>query len=472
VKLPTFMQKLLGRGAASSDDAEQRRHRSIFAFFASSLASRGIGIGCQLLQVPIALRFLGNEAFGLWITLFSFGFVLAFTDFGIGLGVQNRIAEALGREDREEARAVFVTGLVFLLGVMLVLMAGLAPLTLLIDFASALHLTDPHVAASASAAILIVGLVWCLNVPLGLGQRLAYGAQLGWTHNAASTVSQVVLLVAVALGAYFNVSLTVFFVLTFASGTVVQLIFLVYLLRRLGWGRIEWQRFQPKILRELAAVGIYFFLQQIGTLVLFTAPPLILSSALGAAAVTPFNLTQRVFNLFMVVANALLLPIWPAYSEAKAREDWPWIRRTLWRSVGMVIALAVIPMIAAGPFVPRIISWWTGGAAALPTPTLVWLLVAWNALIVLQQPFGYLLAGISRIQRTTYYSILSTVVALAAIHLFLPAHGVNAIPLGLIVGFVPFILAGNIAETLAFLRSVGKTAPAAPIPAASASPPL
>jgi hypothetical protein len=113
-------------------------------------------------------------------------------------------------------------------------------------------------------------------------------------------------------------------------------------------------------------------------------------------------------------------------------------------------------MIAVGPFVPQIIVWWTGGEAVLPSPTLVWLLVAWNALILLQQPFGYLLAGVSKIGRTTVYSFLSTVVALIAIKLLLPTHGVNAIPLGLIVGFVPFILLGNVFEAVLFLHEVGK----------------
>ena len=117
--------------------------------------------------------------------------------------------------------------------------------------------------------------------------------------------------------------------LTFASGAVINLIFLFWLLARLGWLRFARGDFQPSYLRELSHLGLFFFLQQIATMVLFTGPPLILSTTLGAASVTPFNLTQRLLNLFMVVSNAALVPIWPAYAEAKAQSDWPWIRRTL-----------------------------------------------------------------------------------------------------------------------------------------------
>jgi len=448
--------------ATGAADHVKKRERSILAFFATSLASRGLGIGCQLLQVPIALHLLGNEAFGLWVTLFSLGFILAFTDFGVGLGVQNKIAEALGRGDEPAARRIFLTGLVFLVGVMLLLLAVVVPVCLFADLAGMLRITDPAVAAATGPAILVVAIIWCANIPLGLGQRLAYGAQLGWAHNVAQTVSQVALLAGVAVGAWLHVGLTTFFVLTFATGALVNLGFLLFMLRRLGWLRLSLRQFEPPLLRELSQLGIFFFLQQIATMVLFSAPPLILSATLGAAEVTPFNLTQRVLNLFMVVANAVLLPVWPAYTEAKARGDWTWIQRTLWRSVGIVTALAVLPMIAVGSFVPAIIAWWTRGEAALPPMSLVWLLIAWNAVTVLQQPFGFLLAGLSKVRRATVYSLLSVVAALTAKYLLIPRLGVNALPIGLLLGFVPFIFLGNIVESLLILRAHRR--PSAPEP--------
>jgi len=456
--------------AEATLDHTKRREHSILAFFATSLASRGLGIGCQFLQVPIALHFLGNEAFGLWVTLSSMGFILSYSDFGIGLGVQNQVAEALGRRDELRARQVFATGLVFLLGVMCVLLALLVPTCLVANVSSLLHIADPHVAASARAAIMVVAVVWCMNVPLGLGQRVAYGAQLGWAHNAAATCSQVLMLLATAVGAWLKVSMTTFFVLTFTVSMIVNLAFLLYLLRRLGWLNIRPSDFHRTYLRELSGLGIFFFFQQIATMVLFTMPPLILSATIGAAAVTPFNLAQRVLNLFTVVTNAILLPIWPAYAEAKAQSDWHWIRRTLLRSLLVVFVAAVIPMFLVAPFLPKLILWWTRAAAQLPSLSLIWLLVVWNALTVIQQPFGYFLAGLSKVRRATIYSVLSTITALTAIFLLIPRFHVNALPLGLIIGFVPFIFVGNIIETIAILRAalrgqeIPDASPGAPLP--------
>ena len=95
----------------------QGRNRSIAAFFVTSLSGRGLGIVCQLVQVPLALRYLGKEAFGVWVTLGSISYLISFSDFGIGMGAQNQMTEALGTGDRPRARRLFTTTLVFLCAV-------------------------------------------------------------------------------------------------------------------------------------------------------------------------------------------------------------------------------------------------------------------------------------------------------------------------------------------------------------------
>ncbi len=455
-------------------ESAQRRERSILTFFASSIASRGIGIVCQFALVPIALRHLGTEAFGLWITLNSLNFIMACSDFGIGLGVQNQVAEALGQGDQKRARSVFVTALAALTCITGMLLALLVPACLLTNFAKLLNISDPTLAAAATPAILVVMLMWCFNAPLGLGQRLAYGAQLGWMHNACATITQVWTLLAVAAGAWLKLGITTFFIVTFAGSALINLIFLGVLLRRLGWLDLRRSEFHRPCLRELSSLGFFFFLQQIATIVLFTAPPLILTRALGPASVVPFNLVQRVLNLFSVVTNAALLPIWPAYAEAKAQNDWPWIQRTLNRSLLVVIGVAVVPMLAIAPFVQRIIHWWTawtGKENVTPEKSLIWLLIAWSAVNTLQQPFGFFLAGISKVRRATLYSVLTSATALAAIYFLIPRQGANALPMGLIIGFVPFIFLGNVLETIVILREAHRR-PADPAPAEAIDEPL
>jgi O-antigen/teichoic acid export membrane protein len=436
-----------------NNDAGKNRNRSILKFFATSIGSRGIGIACGLLQVPFAIAYLGNEAFGLWITFMSIGYMLAFTDFGIGLGVQNQIAEALGNSDPGRAQRIFSSSFVYLCGLMLILMAIVVPLCFVLDLPGFLRLTEPKVVSAAATAVGAVAVFWCVNIPLGLGQRIAYGAQLGWMHNVSASIGNVVTLGVVFAAARQDVGIANFFILTSAAGALVNAAFLLFILRRLGWLRLPQEFMDFSILRNLAKVGFFFFIQQIASMALFALPPIVLSATLGAATVTPYNLAQRIFGLLLVVSNAILLPVWPAYSEAKAQNDWRWIERTLIRSVLAVILLTVLPMAGIAIFAPQIINLWTNGAAVLPPRDLVWLLFAWNAVTVLQQPFGYLLAGLSQLRRATICSVLTTIASLTLMHLLIPHLGVNGVPLGLILGFVPFIFLGTVSETFSLLKA-------------------
>ena len=259
-------------------------------------------------------------------------------------------------------------------------------------------------------------------------------------------------------------SFATFILTTAALGLVTQVAFFGYLLGRLGWLRMRWSWYERALMGKLANVGVFFFLQQIASLVLFSAGPLILSSTLGVAAVTPFNLAQRVFGPFQMVSNAYLLPIWPAYSEAKARGDWRWIRTTLWRSMFVVTVLCLLPMAAMTIYMRPIIAVWTGGKAELPSQGLLWLLFFWNGATVFQQPFGYLLAGLSEVRRSTLYSVLTTALALGMIFALIPRFGTSALPMGLLIGFMPFVFCGNAVETFLVLRRATRGATGQPSP--------
>jgi O-antigen/teichoic acid export membrane protein len=124
--------------------------------------------------------------------------------------------------------------------------------------------------------------------------------------------------------------------------------------------------------------------------------------------------------------------------------------------MGVVLVLCILPMTAATIYMRPIIHVWTSGKAILPAQSLLWLLFCWNVLTVLQQPFGYLLAGLSEVRRSTIYSILTTILGLTLVFVFLPRFGVNALPLGLLLGFLPFVFCGNAVETFLVLQRAAR----------------
>jgi len=86
--------------SVASTQPASRRERAIRLTVAASVGAKGFSIACTLVQVPLALHYLGAEAYGFWVTLFSIMLVLNFVDFGLGVGMQHAMARAYGTETR------------------------------------------------------------------------------------------------------------------------------------------------------------------------------------------------------------------------------------------------------------------------------------------------------------------------------------------------------------------------------------
>lgn len=443
--------KLIGK---IKDRLRPKLSRGFAMWVASSLVSRGIGIVCQLVQVPLVVKAYGAEAFGLWMAMTSFAQLVLFADFGLGTGVQNRVAEAFARKDHDDARVVFSSAFIFLAGIGLVLGLLLSGVAMRLDYATQFKLSDAATIAQAPGATYAVIWTFCAGFPFGLAQRLAFGLQEGWKFNAAQAIGSIVSVVAVALAAQAQWSLAALVVASRGAMLAGNVVLVAVQLVQLRWLALRpVLPFSFPAISGLLKLGAYFSVQQILNTVLFAAPQLIISTTLGAAAVTPFNLVQRLFNLFAVIQNAFMLPLWPAYSKAKANGEFHWMRQTLRRSLKAVAVFSVMPMLVGCVFAGPLIALWVGADAPPIEPALIWLLFAWNTIIFFQQPFGYLLAGVSEVKRTTLYCVLTAITSTALMLLLAHPFGAPGVVLGLLLGYLPFNLVGNILETNRYLRT-------------------
>jgi O-antigen/teichoic acid export membrane protein len=442
-----------------------RLPRALVMFFATSLAGRGIGIICQLLQVPLIIAVLGPEAFGFWMTLTGLTSLVQFTDLGLGTGAQNRMSEQFAQDDSRAARVLFGSVFVCLAGVGLVLAAGLTLLVPRIDFTALFHLREAGTVAQAPGAALVLSWIFCAGFPLGLAQRLAFARQQGWMYNVAQAAGSVGALALVAWGTRAHWGLAGLVAAAQGAMLLGNAVLLAVQFRQLGWLDLRRFTFRPALVRGLLGLGALLSVQQVLSTVLFSLPPVIISAQLGAAAVTPYNLVQRLFNLFAVVQNAFLLPLWPAWSQARARGEFDWMRSALRHAVWATTLGCVLPMVLFACFASPIIRLWVGEAGVQPAAVLIWLLCAWNSLTFLQQPYLFLLVAVSEVRRTTLYCALSAAVSTALMFGLARPLGVPGVVLGLILGSLPFNFAGNVLAARRYLRTAPDLPAPAPLPA-------
>ena len=90
-----------------------------------------------------------------------------------------------------------------------------------------------------------------------------------------------------------------------------------------------------------------------------TSDNLVIAQVLGASAVAGYAVTQKLF-LTTLITQYFLVPLWPAFGEAMARNDRAWARRTLNRSLTSSLGLGVLIGLPLLFFGKQIISVWAG----------------------------------------------------------------------------------------------------------------
>jgi O-antigen/teichoic acid export membrane protein len=185
---------------------------------------------------------------------------------------------------------------------------------------------------------------------------------------------------------------------------------------------------------DLLKLGMLFFVLQMACSVVFTTDNLILASHLGPASVASYAPAVRIFSLAPLLMGFFLTPLWPAYGEAHARGDYPWIIKTFKRSIWII--LAVVPPFTLFMFFQgeRLLGIWLRMPVHLPHGLLLGMGI-WTILMTLGDATAMLLNGLHivkfQVLAASCMAILSIILRIIGVRMF----GVPGVVWGLTIAY-------------------------------------
>ncbi|WP_197284675.1 lipopolysaccharide biosynthesis protein [Piscinibacter sakaiensis] len=314
-----------------------------------------------LVSVPLTLNYLGPERYGLWMALSSLAALLAFADLGIGNGVLTLVAKAHGEGDIAALRRVISSAGVALCGIAALLLLALALLHPWVPWARLFNVRSAQAVAEAGPAFAVFGASLALAIPLTVVQRVQLGLQRGFLANLWQIGGNLLGLAGVLLAIRLEAGLP------WLVAGFTGLPLLAALANTLWFfGRVR-PDLAPRpaalsrpVLSVLARTGFLFFVLQAVAALTYASDPMVIAQLLGAGAVAPFAVTERLFGVITMLLGLALTPLWPAYGEALARGDADWVRRTLRRSLLLAGGGAAVLSLGLVVFGPWILRTWTG----------------------------------------------------------------------------------------------------------------
>jgi O-antigen/teichoic acid export membrane protein len=432
-------------------DHSQRRDVQLIQGIFSALAGRGVAAIVSFVSVPLTVRYLGAERYGAWIIISTAIAWVALADLGLSNSLTNAVSEGFAQGRKDLAQSYVAAAFWSLAGIAALLSIAFFCIWPHVPWDRVFNVRSLQAREEVGPAVAVAFAIFVLNLPFSITGKI-YGAyQEVAKGNAWAAAGNLLGLAALVAVTRFNGGLVSLVIAVSGAVFLVNVINAVWLFSRAKpWLIPRLSRISYSAIQKLTSLGGMFFVIQVAGLVLFQTDNLIIAHYLGAAAVTPYSVTWRLFTyaaLFQMLAGP---SYWPAYAEAFSRGDVAWVRRrfraNLGIAVGSTLALA-LPLVICGKWIIRK---WAGGAA-VPTASLLLWMGIWSLIYSAMSSQSCLLASSGKVKIQTIYATIA-----AAVNLILSIILVQRLGLvGVIMGTIgAYLICVVVPQTLDVERSL------------------
>jgi O-antigen/teichoic acid export membrane protein len=344
---------------AQSHSNERNKRALVTGSFAA--IARMVQVGSSLITVPLTLSYLGKERFGLWMTVSSVLAMASFADFGVGNGVLNTVAKALGKDDLEAQRKAISSGFAILSSIAVFLLLLFFSIFRFVDWGNFFRVTSSQARLDAGPAIAVFATCFALNISVDVVQRVQLGLQQGYRYSMWQLCGSLLGFMGLLCGIWLHASLAAL-ILALAGAPVLATC--INAIHFFGFVRHDLRPSARLVSREtisqIARLGFLFFVLQVVSAISFSADNFIIARTLGAVNVPEYSIPQRLFAFITMISGMLVTPLWPAYGEAIARGHMSWVRHTLRKSLLLVLGASSIASFALLLLSPTLLRWWVG----------------------------------------------------------------------------------------------------------------
>lgn len=427
--------RLIPFDVSDSKGREKERYRLAALAAVTNLTSKVISTGVMIFAVSMTTPYLGEERFGVWMTIASLVGLLTFMDIGAGNALTNRVAHVSASDSREQLREVITGGLGLLLLISVIAVAILACAVYLIPLATLFKLKAESVHLELEGALYAFAILYGLNLFSNSVHRVFAGLQRSFEAHGASIVGSLISLVAIAFAAHNQQGLSVLLICSMAGSIVSGMILFGVLIKKslLSIGDIGLAA--RREYRHLIKSSGLFFILQLGTMIGWGMDGLLISSTLGVGAVAAYALVQRMFQIVTQPISILNAPLWSAYADAHARGEKSFIRKTLRNSIRntfLYTGVTVSMLVASGE---GLISMWTSGEIRAET-TLIFTFGVWAIIEALGNALAMFLNGCNVIRQQVIAVIFLCSLALPIKIFLLANYGIAAMIAGFTIVYV------------------------------------
>lgn len=341
-----------------------------------------LSMGLSYISIPLFLKFLGKQDYGLWMTIFSIVSWIYTFDLGIGNGLRNKLSESFTKKDYINAKEYITTGYVILsIIAFFILFLGLITIKFsnITKFLNINFYNENYI----KLIFILVFSITVINFIVFLYKIFYLSVHNSFMGELTNFIFQISFIFILYLLSYFRkINLISIAIIYPGINLVIGLFVTINFFRRYPNLKPSLKFFKKEKIREINGLGIIFFIIQISMLIILTTDNILITKYIGTEEVTTYNIVSKLFQILLILEGLISVPMWTLFIDAYVKKDKKWIKKAF-INLNLLFLLLILGVILMIYILPYIVKIWIGQELIYPK----YLILFWG-LFILNRVYG------------------------------------------------------------------------------------
>lgn len=383
-----------------------------------SILIQGFSVITGFLYVPLLLDYLTQEKYGIWLTLTSILGWFSFLDLGMGNGLRNKLTVALATGDFGLGKKLVSTTYALLICIFCVVLFVFHLSNFFLNWNSILNTktidnSELYILTSIVFTFFILRFIFQIISVVYLADQKPSSVKMIETSGSVFSFLIVLILTRVTLKGDLIL-----------LGTIISVIpVILFFVVTLVAFNARYKKLKPsvkdidfKVSKGILNLGAKFFFMQISFIIVFTTSNFFIAQFYGPEEVTVYNIAFKYFQIPIMIFSIFMSPLWSAVTDAYAKSDYAWLKKTLKYSnmLTALFSVGVVFMVFVSNWVFKI---WIGDKVVIPVGLTVSLGI-YTIIDLFITPYSYFINGMGKLRMAVIFTFIEIMVYFILVFLF------------------------------------------------------
>ncbi len=405
---------------------------------------KGVSGVCLFISIPILIKYLGSNDYGIWVLVFTlFQWVLVM-DFGIQSSLKTKIPILSYNNQIELIKSYIKITYFYAFILALFIFLSFAICIYVFDVQAVLNLSF-HTKQFIHLLFIINIFFFCINSVAGIHKSLYVAYLKGKYAEESLAVNQSGYLILICLSVAFLPNIkpeNKLLLISCINGLFCLFVNLYYTFRFFKIEKLNLRTNQkpPKdFVNDIIKTGLKFMAIQLGMMLFFTVDNYIISNNFSPKDVVPYDTVTKIFQLPVMILFAALSPLWSMFAKDYVEKNRERLLRSF-RRFNLYFILIIFFIFILYLISPFVISFWIKQKLEIPENLILWIAIL-TAFRIFTAFYSYFLNGVGKLSKFIFIVIISLVLKIPLTYFLIHLNfGINSVALSTLFLMVLWVI--------------------------------